>query len=95
MVDIEFDQNKATPKQMLYNEIFPPVVEKKKILEANERSIFQLFELYSETEKQNAKSYKLSAQSQATLMPKKYIPLYLEELKFLIVRCGWRVTKLY
>ena len=43
LVDIELDQNKATPKQMLYNEIFPPVVEKKKILEANERSIFQLY----------------------------------------------------
>ena len=28
-------------------------------------------------------------------MPKKYIPLYLEELKFLILRCGWKVAKLY
>ena len=95
LVDIEFDHEKANQKQIMYNEIFPPVVEKKKILEANERSVFQLFELYSETEKDNPKSYKLSAQSQATLFPKKYIPLYLEELKFLIVRCGWKVTKLY
>ena len=37
----------------------------------------------------------MSQQSQATLFPKKYIPLYLEELKFLITRCGWKVTKLY
>ena len=95
LVDIEFDHEKASPRKIMYNKIFPPVVEKKKILEANERSVFQLFELYSETEKQNPKSYKLSAQSQATLFPKKYIPLYLEELKFLIVRCGWKVTKLY
>ena len=95
LVDIEFHQHKATPRQMLYNEIFLPIVEKKKTLDANERSVFQLFELYSETEKHNPKSYKLSSQSQATLMPKKYIPLYLEELKFLIFRCGWKVTKLY
>ena len=67
---------------------FPLLLKKKKTLAANERSVFQLFELYSETDKDNPKSYKLSSQSQATLMPKKYKPLYLEELKFLI-------TKLY
>ena len=74
---------------------FFPQLLKKKVMEANERSVFQLFELYSETEKQNPKSYKLSAQSQAMLLPKKYIPLYLEELNFLITHCGWKVTKLY
>ena len=95
VVDIEFDPLNVTPRQIMYNEIFRPVVEKKKILEPNERSVFQLLELYSETEKGNPKSYKLSAQSQATLLPKRYIPLYLEEIKFLIYRCGWKVTKLY
>ena len=95
LVDIEFDHKKASPRQIMYNEMFPPIVEKKKILEANERSVFQLFELYSTTQKENPKSYKLSAQSLATLFPKRYIPLYLEEIKFLITRCGWRVTKLY
>ena len=54
-----------------------------------------MLELYSETEKGNPESYKLSPQSQATLLPKRYIPLYLEEIKFLIYRCGWKVTKLY
>ena len=95
IVDIEFDHKKASSRQIFCNEIFPPVVEKKKVLEPNERSVFQLFELYSETMKGNSKSYKLSAQSQATLLPKKYIPLYIEELKFLIYRCGWKVTELY
>ena len=95
IVDIEFDHEKASPKQLMYNEVFPPVVEKKKVLEPNERSIFQLFELYSETLNNNPKSYKLSAQSQATLLPKKYLPLYIEELTFLICRGGWKVTKLY
>ena len=26
---------------------------------------------------------------------KKFIPFYLEDLKFLITRCGWKVTKIY
>ena len=30
LVDIEFDNEKATPRQIMYNEIFPPIVEKKK-----------------------------------------------------------------
>ena len=95
LVDIEFDHEKASPKQLMYNEIFPPVVEKKKVLEPNERSIFQLMELYTDTLKGNPKSYKQDAQSHATLLPKRYIPIYIEELKFLIFRCGWKVTKLY
>ena len=49
LVDIEFDEKNATEKQFLYNEIFPPVIEKDKTIEANERSIYQLLELYSET----------------------------------------------
>ena len=95
IVDIEFDSENATPRQIMYNEIFPPVVEKGKVLEPNERSVFQLLELYAETEKGMPKSYKMSPQSYATLLPKRYIPLYLEELKFLIFRYGWKVTKLY
>ena len=95
VVDIEFDNENAMPRQIMYNEIFPPVVEKSKVLEPNERSVFQLLVLYAETEKGVPKSYKLLPQSHATLLPKRYIPLYLEELKFLIYLCGWKVTKLY
>ena len=94
-VDIEFDYENATPRQIMYNEMFPPIVDKKKLLEPNERSIFQLLELYTEGNKEKAKSYKLSPQSHATLLPKRYMPPYLEELKFVIYRCGWKVTKLY
>ena len=61
----------------------------------NEKSVFQLLELYAENEKGVPKSYKLSPQSHASLLPKRYIPLYLEELKFLIYRCGWKVIKPY
>ena len=82
VVDIEFDNENATPRQIMYNEIFPPVVEKGKVLEPNKKSVFQLLELYAETEKGVPKSYKLSPQSHATLLPKRYMSLYLEELKF-------------
>ena len=95
VVDIEFDYENATPRKIMYNEIFPTIVDKKKVLEPNERSIFQLLELYTEDNKGKAKSYKLSPQSHATLLPKRYIPLYLEELKFVIYRYGWKVTKFY
>ena len=40
-----------TIKQKMYNEIYPPITEKQKILDANKRSVYQLIELYSETDK--------------------------------------------
>ena len=78
----------------MYNEIFPPIIEKQKILDANERSLFQLLELFDKTN-DKPKSYRCTAKSHATMFPKKYIPLYLEDLRFLIKRAGWVVTKLY
>ena len=36
VVDIFFDTKNANEKQLLYNEIFPPVIEKQKILEMYE-----------------------------------------------------------
>ena len=42
IVDIVFDEKNATEKQWLYNEIFPPIIEKQKTLDANERSAYQL-----------------------------------------------------
>ena len=95
VVDIEFDYEHATERIMMYNEVFPPIIEKKKVLEANERFVFQLCELYSEDYKKKTKSYKVSPKSHSTLLSKKFIPMYIEELKFLITRCGWVVTKLY
>ena len=95
LVDIEFDEKNATEKQFLYNEIFPPVIEKDKTIEANERSIYQLLELYSETFDGKPRSYRCTKKSHATMFPKNFIPLYLEDLCFLIKRAGWIVTKIY
>ena len=94
VVDIEFDEENATKKQYMYNEIFPPIIEKQKILAANERSLFQLLELFDK-KNDKPKSYRFTAKSHATMFPKKYIPLYLEDLRFVIKRAGWVVTKLY
>ena len=94
VVDIEFDEQNASEKQYMYNEIFPPIIEKQKILEANERSLFQLLELFNQNN-DKPKSYRCTAKSHATMFPKKCILLYIEDLRFLIKRAGWIVTKLY
>ena len=95
VVDIEFDFENASLRQLTYNEIFPPIIEKKKIIEANERSLFQLLELFSKNDQDKPRSYICTAKSHATLLPKTCIPLYIEDLRFLIKRAGWKVTKLY
>ena len=95
VVDIEFDFQNASARQLTYNEIFPPIIEKKKIMEANERSLFQLLELFSKNEQDKPRSYVCTAKSHTTLLPKTCIPLYIEDLRFLIKRAGWKVTKLY
>ena len=55
MVDTEFDD--TTPKEFLYNEILLPVIEKLKILDANERCLDQLLDQYQKTEKGGPKAY--------------------------------------
>ena len=42
-----------------------------------------------------AGSYRPTPKAHATLFSKKSQPLYLEHLKVLIGRAGWKVTKLY
>ena len=36
IVDIEFDEKNATKRQYMYYKIFPPIIDKQKILDANE-----------------------------------------------------------
>ena len=44
IVDIKFDHQNATEKQIVYNEIYPPIIEKQKTIDANEKSIHQLLD---------------------------------------------------
>ena len=78
----------------MYNEILPPIIEKQ-ILEANEYLVYKLLELSQKTWDGVPKTYRCTKTSHATIFPKKYIQLYLEDLSFLIKQCCWRVTKIY
>ena len=95
IVDIEFDYEHATDRKIMYNEIIPSFIEKDTKIEANKRSVYQLLELYSEDKNGNPHKYKVSAKAHANMLSKKFIPLYLEEIKFAVLRCGWKVTNLY
>ena len=94
VVDINFDKENATKKQITYNEIYPPIVEKQKTIDACERSVYQLLDNYKES-KDGPRSYRVTAKPHSTMLPKKCIPLYLEDLAFLIKRAGWVVTKIH
>ena len=70
MVDIEFDHTKATEKQLVYNEIYPPIIKKQKIIAPCKRSVYQLLEQYSSTEKGNPRLYRATKKVHATLLKK-------------------------
>ena len=94
LVDIFFYEKNSTEKEYLYNEIFPPIIQKQNTFDANERSAYQLLELFHKTN-DKPQSYRCTAKSHATMFPKQFIPLYLEDLRFLIKRCGWKMTKIF
>ena len=95
IIDIEFDHLHATNCQIMYNEILPPFIEKDTKIEANKSSVYHLLELYSEDIRGCPKKYKIWSKAHLNLFAKKIIPLYLEEIKFTVLGCGWKVTKLY
>ena len=76
IVDIKFDYENSSPKQIRYNEIYPPIIEKQKIIDVHERSTCQLLEQYKENSDGTIKSYKASKKAHATLFKKGYQPLY-------------------
>ena len=47
VVDISFGYGKATPRQRIYNAIYPSITEKQKIIDVAERSVHQLMEQYT------------------------------------------------
>ena len=44
LVDIELDFDRLKPKQKVYNEICPPIIEKQKVIDIYERSTYQLLD---------------------------------------------------
>ena len=50
IVDIKFNEKEATEKHYVHNEIYCSVFEQKKVIDANERSIFQLLQNLKEND---------------------------------------------
>ena len=94
VVDIEFDYENATEKMMAYNEIYPPIIEKHKIIDPCERSVFQLLEQYKERER-GTLGYKSTSKVHAIMLKKFFLPMYLEELAFVIKRASGKVRKIH
>ena len=67
---------------------------KHKIIDPCERSVFQLLEQYKEGER-DALGYKSTSKAHETMLKKILLPMYLEELAFVIKRAGWKVTKIH
>ena len=94
IIDIEFDVKKSTKKEFAYNEIYPPIIEKQKMIDPCERPVFQFLEQFVSGEK-GPKSYRTSAKAHANLFKKYVFPIYLEDLVFCIKRAGWKMTKIH
>ena len=58
VVNIVFDSDNATEKELAYNEIYPPIIEKQKIIDPCERSVYQLLEQYFEGANGNPLAYR-------------------------------------
>ena len=74
VVDIVFDIKNATEKELAYNEIYPPIVEKQKIIDRCERSVYQLLEQYVEGTNDNPLAYRATKIAHATILKKKNSP---------------------
>ena len=85
----------ARPKELLFNEIYAPAFEKKKVLLGPERSVFQLLDAMRVNGFGVLNAYKATTKTHSTMGKKLFIPLYAEHLHSLIKRCGWLVTKIY
>ena len=51
--------------------------------------------MFDKTNDDKSRSYRCTKKTHATMFSKTFIPLYLENLKFLITRCCWRAKKIY
>ena len=94
-VDIEVDFERSAAKELLFNEIYTPIFEKKKVLPPSERSVFQLLDAMRLNDQRLLRSYKTTAKTHSTMDKKIFITLYAEHINFLIRRCGWLVTRIY
>ena len=95
VVDLEFDGKRATEKKTIFNDIYTPLFEKKKILAVRHRSVYQLFDAIRLRDNFVFNNYKCTAKTHSTMDKKYLIPVYAENLKLLIECCCWTVTKFH
>ena len=95
IVDIEFDLKNATDREYAYNEIYPPIIEKQRIIDPCERPAFQLMEQFIMGEKNLPKAYRSTAKAHANLFRKNFLPMYLEDFVFCIKCTGWKLAKIH
>ena len=81
---------------MLFNEIYPLIFEKHKIIPPHQRPTCQIISR-AERKKEKDKISKLpyNSKTHSTLSKKAFVSLYAEDLYFLTTRAGWKVTKIY
>ena len=72
VVSISFNYEKAMPRHRIYNEIYPSIIEKQKIIDVPERFVYQLIEQYSETNDEEPRSYRATKKAHATLFQKRF-----------------------
>ena len=91
MVNIHSEN--ASEKQLLFNETYMPIFEKKKVLSANGRTVFQLLDTMRLNNNRTINSCKTTTKTHATMNEKIAVPLCVEHLHFLLKICAWKVTK--
>lgn len=67
---------KCKKKQIFFYEIYTPIFEKKKVLPANRRSMFQLLDALRLNDKGIINSYETTEKTHATMNAKIALPLY-------------------
>ena len=93
-VDIEFFD--INPKTLLFNEIFPPIFEKRKKTPPHMRSCSQITSrAQKKKDKDEIASLPFNSKTHLTLNKKIFVNLYAEDLYFLTICAGWKVAKIY
>ena len=76
IVDSEFDFKNATERKFAGNEIYPPIIEKQRIIDPCERSTFQLIEQFIMGENNVPKACRSTAKAHANLFKKVFANVF-------------------
>ena len=74
VVDIVFDSKDAIENELACNEIYPSIIEKQKIIDPCERSVYQLLEQYVEGTNDYPLAYRATKKAHTTMLKKNFSP---------------------